>query len=245
MLLFSQKNDYADSLVTMRYLFDDFEFNNIGLFYKQRRIHLPPKESNILQYFLKYPSRVHSKDTLIKAGWGNGLPSDESLTRCICVLRNTLYSCAGKNYIQTLYKKGYLFNGDVSCIGGKEKRVYVAVFLPESSDYQYMHLLKRIIINKLLNHRKKGIFVIPVSLTESLTDIFELKERTNNTVNYFICGYFINNNKNFCLELIDANQMILIHSENLCLSSVNDLKSKSKKVTDLLVKSKMNFTEKH
>ncbi|TKU26098.1 winged helix-turn-helix domain-containing protein [Citrobacter sp. wls826] len=236
MILHSHKNDHLTSLVTMRYLFDGFEFNNNGLFYKQKRIHLPPKESNILQFFLKHPNSVQSKDTLIKAGWGHGLPSDESLTRCIYVLRNTLYSCTGKNYIKTLYKKGYFFKENVFCIEGKEKKVHIAIFLPKSSNHQYIHLLKNSIIDNLLHYEKKGIFVIPLSLTDSLNDIFELKKRTNNKVNYFITGYFFNNEKSFHLELIDANQMILIHSVNLCIPLVKDLKSISKRTIEFLVK---------
>ncbi|EJP7814031.1 winged helix-turn-helix domain-containing protein [Escherichia coli] len=232
------KHKHTSSLSANRYLFDDFEFNNNGLFYKQKRVHIPPKESKILQCFLKNPARVHSKDELIKAGWGDESPGDESLTRCIYVLRSTFYSTTGKNYIKTLYKKGYLFQERVIYIDDNEK-TYVAICLPEREQNQDVYFLKKIITENLLSFRKQGVYVIPASVIGSTYNMPEFKEHTKNIVDYFISGYFFNN-EYCCLELIDAEKMILVHSENLHLSSLStkQLQLGVKKITDFLVKNK-------
>ncbi len=232
------KHRHISSLSVNRYLFDGFEFNNNGLFYKQKRVHIPPKESRILQCFLRNPARVHSKDELIKAGWGDESPGDESLTRCIYVLRNALYSTTGKNYIKTLYKKGYIFQETVLHFDDNEK-TYVAICLPEKGQNQDIFPLKKIIAETLLSYRKQGVYVIPASLMDSTYNVSEFKEHTKDMVDYFISGYFFNN-EYFCLELIDAEKMILVHSENLHLSSLSakELQSGVKKVTDFLIKNK-------
>lgn len=232
------KHKHISSLSTNRYLFDGFEFNNNGLFYKQKRVHIPPKESSILQCFLRNPARVHSKDELIKAGWGDESPGDELLTRCIYVLRNVLHSTTGKNYIKTLYKKGYLFQGSVLHFDDNEK-TYVAICLPEKEQNQDVYPLKKVVTENLLSYRKQGVYVIPASVMDSKYNMPEFKEYTKDKVDYYISGYFFNN-EYCCLELIDAKNMILVHSEDLHLSSLStkELQSEVKKITDFLVKNK-------
>lgn len=76
-----------------------------------RGIHLPPKELQVLRLLLGSAGRLVTKDRLLDSVWPGMDAAEESLTRCIYVLRKLLEE--SKGYIATVYGKGYRFTGPV------------------------------------------------------------------------------------------------------------------------------------
>lgn len=97
------------------YEFDQFRFINGRLLSKDKgEIALAPKEASVLHYLLEQGNTVVSKEDLIQDVWKGGTVSDESLTRCIYVLRRALGQTDGRRYIETVYGKGYRFLAQVN-----------------------------------------------------------------------------------------------------------------------------------
>ncbi|MBV6752063.1 winged helix-turn-helix domain-containing protein [Pseudomonas chlororaphis] len=76
-----------------------------------RGIHLPPKELQVLRLLLGSAGRLVTKDRLLDSVWPGMDAAEESLTRCIYVLRKLLEE--SKGYIATVYGKGYRFTAPV------------------------------------------------------------------------------------------------------------------------------------
>lgn len=76
-----------------------------------RGVHLPPKELQVLRLLLGSAGRLVTKDRLLDSVWPGMDAAEESLTRCIYVLRKLLKE--SKGYIATVYGKGYRFTGPV------------------------------------------------------------------------------------------------------------------------------------
>ncbi|AZE72362.1 Invasion protein iagA [Pseudomonas synxantha] len=82
---------------------------NGGLWLGSECVHLPPKESRLLELLLASEGRELSKDRLLDSIWPHQAVGDESLSRCIYILRKILRSSDSKSYIATIYGKGYRF----------------------------------------------------------------------------------------------------------------------------------------
>jgi DNA-binding winged helix-turn-helix (wHTH) protein len=80
-----------------------------GLFRGRELISLPPKEYAVLCALVSRQGSVVSKDRLIAEVWPEVSASDESLSRCIYVLRRTLGPNGDQGIIQTLHRRGYRF----------------------------------------------------------------------------------------------------------------------------------------
>lgn len=93
------------------FLFEDYSlYPNEGLFHRNKWIRTPPKELDILTILVENAGKVVCKDFFFQQVWHSGDVSEESLTRCIYSLRKLL----GKRFIETVYRKGYLFKANVS-----------------------------------------------------------------------------------------------------------------------------------
>jgi DNA-binding winged helix-turn-helix (wHTH) protein len=69
---------------------------------------LEPRLHKLLNFFLDHKELVVSREQILSGVWGEGLGSDESLTRAIAALRRALQdSRVEPTYIATLSKKGY------------------------------------------------------------------------------------------------------------------------------------------
>ncbi|MFU9137583.1 winged helix-turn-helix domain-containing protein [Erwinia tasmaniensis] len=96
------------------YEFGQFRFLNGRLLSKDKgEIALAPKEVSVLLFLLEQANTVISKEDLIREVWKGGTVSDESLTRCIYVLRRALGRTDARRYIETVYGKGYRFLAQV------------------------------------------------------------------------------------------------------------------------------------
>lgn len=99
------------------YKFEGFKFqygrliNNV-----MNEITLAPKESAVLRLLLERANEIVTKEGFVQLVWKGGIVSDESLTRCIYVLRRVLGHSDSKRFIETVYGKGYRFVADVQII---------------------------------------------------------------------------------------------------------------------------------
>lgn len=78
------------------------------------QIYIPPKELGVLIVLLESAGHVVLKDMIIESVWKNIIVSDESLTRCIYSLRCIFEKIGYDRCIETIYRKGYRFSGQVS-----------------------------------------------------------------------------------------------------------------------------------
>ncbi|EFJ2711768.1 transcriptional regulator, partial [Escherichia coli] len=82
--------------------------------------YIPPKELGVLFVLLESSGNVVSKDMIIESVWKNVIVSDESLTRCIYSLRCIFERIGYTRCIETIYRKGYRFSGQVFKIKGNQ-----------------------------------------------------------------------------------------------------------------------------
>src|SRR5438034_1038032 len=80
----------------------------------EQRLQLTPKAFAVLRYLLDHPSRVVTKDELLREGWPDTVVSEWVLTSCIRQIRRALGEEAGApQYIDTVHRRGYRFIGAV------------------------------------------------------------------------------------------------------------------------------------
>jgi DNA-binding winged helix-turn-helix (wHTH) protein len=80
-----------------------------GLYRSGEFVALPPKELAVLCALVARRGTVVTKEQLIAEVWPHDDTSNESLTRCIYVLRRTLDSDGAVSVIQTVHRRGYRF----------------------------------------------------------------------------------------------------------------------------------------
>ena len=69
---------------------------------------LEPKVAALLGYFLNHQHKLVSRDELIATVWGGRSVSDDAITRCVSILRQTLSPDDKHRYIETVVRKGYI-----------------------------------------------------------------------------------------------------------------------------------------
>lgn len=93
------------------YSFDNYIlYPNECLFKHNNRIHIPPKELSVLTILTENAGKVIGKDFFFQQVWPDEEVNEESLTRCIYSLRKIFK----KRFIETIYRKGYLFRAETS-----------------------------------------------------------------------------------------------------------------------------------
>lgn len=75
-----------------------------------QRIELGYAGSRVLERLLQKPGEVVSREELLEYGWTDRVVSQGSLNQQIYVLRQLLGDEKGRNIIQTLPRRGYMFN---------------------------------------------------------------------------------------------------------------------------------------
>ena len=107
----------AFSMDSICYKFEGFMFRYGRLIDNEmNEVTLAPKESAVLKLLLARANEVVTKKDFIQIVWKGGIVSDESLTRCIYVLRRILGCVGNKRFIDTVYGKGYRFVVSVQII---------------------------------------------------------------------------------------------------------------------------------
>lgn len=83
--------------------------------YQKKPIKLTAKEYNLLELFLRNPTRVYSRSQILDLIWTfNYPPSEESVKTHIQGLRKKLNKVGAVNWIKNIYGIGYLLNPEVS-----------------------------------------------------------------------------------------------------------------------------------
>ncbi len=76
--------------------------------------HLQPQVRSVLLCLVKHEGEVVPKDLLIEEAWGGRRTSDESVTRCISLLRQHFADRGERHLIETIPKSGYRLHAPVS-----------------------------------------------------------------------------------------------------------------------------------
>jgi len=107
------------------YLFDGFrvDVSERLLFRENREVPLTPKVFDTLLVLLENSSHVLTKKELMQQVWPDSFVEENNLAQNISILRKALGE--GKDYIQTIPKRGYRFVADVSSAGDDEETVIV------------------------------------------------------------------------------------------------------------------------
>jgi WD40 repeat protein/DNA-binding winged helix-turn-helix (wHTH) protein len=88
------------------------DVENTCLWSGSREIQLPPKAFAVLQYLLKHPGQIISKDVLLSAIWPNEEVTEAALTSIIRDLRHALEDNSKEpHYIETRHRLGYRWIG--------------------------------------------------------------------------------------------------------------------------------------
>jgi two-component system, OmpR family, manganese sensing response regulator len=75
---------------------------------KQARVELSPREANLLEYLMRHPNQVLSRDQIEAALWEWGTePESNALTVLVRKLRQRLHDVGAADWIKTIYGMGY------------------------------------------------------------------------------------------------------------------------------------------
>lgn len=91
----------------------DFDPDASEIRVRGKATHLQPQVSSVLGCLIRHRGEVVSKDTLVSEAWQGRHTSDESVTRCVSLLRAQFADRDQRHLIETIAKKGYRFNGTV------------------------------------------------------------------------------------------------------------------------------------
>lgn len=197
---------------------------------EMNEITLAPKENLVLNLLIERANEVVTKEDFIKFVWKGGIVSDESLTRCIYVLRRVLGHCHDKRFIQTVYGKGYRFVIDVQNVSDDNVLEYtstpverpdvsnyprIALFPFEMKSTQLAILLHDVLIGRLQQIKRDGftsIHVVSSFVTRTYRDYSDFLlviEKSN--ADYYITGAEVQ---------FDANNIIRLELVRSCDHSV-------------------------
>ncbi|TKU26102.1 winged helix-turn-helix domain-containing protein [Citrobacter sp. wls826] len=197
-----------------------------GLFYRNKWIRIPPKELDILTILVENAGKVVDKEFFFQKVWSNGDVGDESLTRCIYSLRKLL----GKQSIETVYRKGYMFRVNVSVRSVKSDPTdtkLVAVFPfhfhadsglnPDDALYTLTQLLSKF--------KPASICIMPTLVTcngNSWEEIENIIHRFEPA--YYVMGKTFKNSENMCfvLEIIQSFDHRLIFQTKIQITNNPD-----------------------
>ncbi len=101
------------------YGFDDFRLDRskLMLYRGEREIPLPPKVIKTLVALVESHDEILPKEELIERVWDDSVVEESNLSQHLYLLRKTLGKKPdGRDYIETLRRRGYRFNGPVEMI---------------------------------------------------------------------------------------------------------------------------------
>ncbi|HEY0210489.1 winged helix-turn-helix domain-containing protein [Acerihabitans sp.] len=228
----------------VQYTFGDFILNSTRvLFHKDQKISISPKELGVLILLLESAGEVVSKDRLINEVWCGGNVGEESLTRCIYVLRRILQEGKHNRFIDTVYGKGYRFTLPVTRVAPRE-RVATAncifAVLPFHLDTHLDALeLHDAIVQDMIGHTAAGLHVLPSSLTRGCTTLqstLELMDKIK--PDYYLTGYQLTQTSGpmVRIELMRAQDHLVLHREGITLDRRLTVACIKRRIKPLLLK---------
>ncbi|MBU4680517.1 winged helix-turn-helix domain-containing protein [Cedecea davisae] len=226
------------------YKFDNFCFRQGRLTCDHKgEVELAPKESAVLNLLLERANSMISKEEIISKVWKGGVVSDESLTRCIYVLRRVLGQTDKKRFIKTVYGKGYRLLSSVKVctesaresvesaienhISGSIENCSIALFPFEMENKVASAFLHDQLVEWLQNIKINNnipIEVVSSSVTRAFEDYSDfLLAIEKSKADYYITGAEINHNGQSIIrvELVRSKDHSVLHREAMKLSDDN------------------------
>lgn len=226
------------------YKFESFCFRQGRLTCDHKgEVELAPKESAVLNLLLERANSMISKEEIISKVWKGGIVSDESLTRCIYVLRRVLGQTDKKRFIKTVYGKGYRLLSPVkvcaespeesvesaveSQVRGPIENCSIALFPFEMEKKVASAFLHDRLVEWLQNIKTNSnvpIEVISSSVTRAFEDYSDfLLAIEKSKADYYITGAEINHNGRSIIrvELVRSKDHSVLHREAMKLSDNN------------------------
>ncbi|MEB0140404.1 MULTISPECIES: winged helix-turn-helix domain-containing protein [unclassified Undibacterium] len=204
-----------------QFVIGDFVLDNSILMHNGVPIPLPPKELAVLICLLESGGEIVPKDTLLERAWGNAIVSEESLTRCIYVLRRMFLERTGQHYIQNVYGQGYRLLHTVNVIYDTQRPIDLCTLavLPFrfdgwDIDTQEIHDST---IQCLCHFRPFGLSVMPASLTRNCRVASEIISMIKDMEpDFYVTGFpvIVQGIRVLRLELVNARDHAILHREN-------------------------------
>ncbi|XBS70276.1 winged helix-turn-helix domain-containing protein [Acerihabitans sp. KWT182] len=181
--------------IRVQYSFGDFILQpSRVLFHKCEQVNISPKELGVLVLLLEFAGEVVTKEQIINDVWSGGNVGEESLTRCIYVLRRILQEGKHQRFIDTVYGKGYRFSLPVTKVVPVERPAAtgsVVAVLPFKLNGQPAALgLHDAIVQAMSVYASSGLHVLPSSLTlncSSIAATLDMLEKIR--PDYYLTGY--------------------------------------------------------
>jgi Tol biopolymer transport system component/DNA-binding winged helix-turn-helix (wHTH) protein len=108
--------DMRNINVSSIYEFGDFrlDVDNLMLYRSGIEVSLPPKVVKTLAVLVEGRGEIVSKDELMEKVWEDAVVEESNLSQYLYLLRKTVGNKPdGNNYIETLRRRGYRFNGEI------------------------------------------------------------------------------------------------------------------------------------
>lgn len=227
--------------VKRQFIIGDFILTNAVLFHHGKEIALPPKERAVLEVLLEALGEVVPKNILLETVWGDEIASEESLSRCIYVLRRILMDRKDKRYILNVYGQGYRFSQPVSVIYSRPTepsgcKLAVLPFRMSSGDHDMLEVHDAI-IQSLSHFRPFGLTVFPASMTKSCYAASEIAALIKDMApDFYLTGYSVifGGMRMLRMELVRAVDHAVFHRENVDFEEEGWLISLQHKLSTLL-----------
>ncbi|PJG58402.1 winged helix-turn-helix domain-containing protein [Aeromonas cavernicola] len=181
-----------------------------------------------------------SKDTILNRAWADSDVNEESLTRCIYVLRRMLMESKHCRYIDTVYGKGCRFSRHVAIVSKPRAQVphtSIAIFPFFSLPQLNAVILHHPLIQTFSQYSPFGLSVLPAVITQhchDLSDIMSLIEQFN--PGYFLAGKTVvmGNSLQLLFVLVRSAGHQLIHHEIIELCVCQPLSSLLNRIAALI-----------
>lgn len=210
------------SIIIRNYIFENYVLRSDGiLMYKSTKIHIPPKELDVFMLLLEASGQLVTKESIFSKVWREHAASDESLTRCIYVLRQLLCENKKNRYIETIYGKGYRFKPEVSVVTHPVPiwdNQPLAVFPFRTNSEINETLLHHQLIQNLSRQQGLHVNVMPAVVTQDCKCFTAINALINQLhPEYYITGKIITEGSlhRFFIETIHASTHKLIDNQSM------------------------------
>ena len=163
------------------------------------------------------------------AEWKNIIVSDESLTRYIYSLRCIFEKIGYDRCIETIYRKGYRFSGQVfkTKINEDNTSDYSIAIFPFTTSLNTLDplILNQELVQIISNKKIDGLYTYPMAATNFCNDhISQNSFLSRFKPDYFVTGRINQNNavNTLYIELIDAKNLFLIASNHLPVDELHN-----------------------
>lgn len=209
------------------YIFGGFTLKHGNtLYFHEKLVSLPPKELKVLRLLLDNAGDVVSKEKILMEVWRSDQVSDESLTRCIYVLRRILRESTSTKYIETVYGKGYRFvmrvtiNDSVTIPKNTDNLIKVAIFPFKMKSYEESLLLFDYIQSLGYERNYNNVFFMASAMTIDNDKFIENYQLLRDAgAHYFITGVEVSNKYRswIRIEITKSDSLVILWKKKIIL----------------------------